>query len=530
MRIGRRFTSTVSPRVVAEMLRDTLAIWWRLRVRHVYGTPPAGQDRSASSTPDPVASPPTTVRRCPDGRRRHNRAVACAGDARLAPLRRRRCRARGPGSGAGRGQGRRPPGAGDGGGALGLRGRVRPAGARDRIGDGRGRGWANLTCTTVPRPAADARWTPARRPRPAGGLAGGRSRGHPDPRPGAAGGWLGRFSSHPSALLSSSGPWSNCAGARRPRSTPSAGARGRGGDLVALLVAVRRHLHDCGLADVADVADEAVAVARRPSDVRPRARGDLAARAVAPAEGILGASGLGADPAVTGADRAPLSPRSAPAPTPTRRRGAPCDRSSPPPNRGPAVATGRLPSPRPHLRPRPAPAADRGRSGQQRARALGGLHRSATGRALLGLLELAAGDWPRRRGHRVALGRAGHGRAPGGRPVPASRWDVVSAAAGVVRGAGQWHERLGRVADRGGPDADDAAALAAFIDDLVRRAAPPGRSWEALSCVGRRPPRPLSAPRRRRTGGPRPRWPPPGRCAASCRRCVTSTGSRPAPI
>jgi hypothetical protein len=37
VRIGRRFTSTVSPRVVVEMLRDTLAIWWRLRVRHGYG-------------------------------------------------------------------------------------------------------------------------------------------------------------------------------------------------------------------------------------------------------------------------------------------------------------------------------------------------------------------------------------------------------------------------------------------------------------------------------------------------------------
>ena len=42
VRIGRRFTSTVSPRVVAEMLRDTLAIWWRLQVRRAYGPrPPA---------------------------------------------------------------------------------------------------------------------------------------------------------------------------------------------------------------------------------------------------------------------------------------------------------------------------------------------------------------------------------------------------------------------------------------------------------------------------------------------------------
>jgi len=31
VRIGRRFTSTVSRRVVIEMLRDTFAIWWRLR-------------------------------------------------------------------------------------------------------------------------------------------------------------------------------------------------------------------------------------------------------------------------------------------------------------------------------------------------------------------------------------------------------------------------------------------------------------------------------------------------------------------
>jgi glycosyltransferase involved in cell wall biosynthesis len=37
VRIGRRFSSTVSPRVVVEMLRDTFAIWWRLHARHAYG-------------------------------------------------------------------------------------------------------------------------------------------------------------------------------------------------------------------------------------------------------------------------------------------------------------------------------------------------------------------------------------------------------------------------------------------------------------------------------------------------------------
>ncbi len=39
VRIGRRFTSTVSLKVVGEMLRDTMAIWWRLRVLHGYRTP-----------------------------------------------------------------------------------------------------------------------------------------------------------------------------------------------------------------------------------------------------------------------------------------------------------------------------------------------------------------------------------------------------------------------------------------------------------------------------------------------------------
>jgi glycosyltransferase involved in cell wall biosynthesis len=48
VRIGRRFTSTVSLKVVGEMLRDTMAIWWRLRVRHGYGTP---AHRSGSEHP-----------------------------------------------------------------------------------------------------------------------------------------------------------------------------------------------------------------------------------------------------------------------------------------------------------------------------------------------------------------------------------------------------------------------------------------------------------------------------------------------
>jgi glycosyltransferase involved in cell wall biosynthesis len=46
VRIGRRFTSTVSLKVVFEMLRDTFAIWWRLRVTHRYelAARPVGQE------------------------------------------------------------------------------------------------------------------------------------------------------------------------------------------------------------------------------------------------------------------------------------------------------------------------------------------------------------------------------------------------------------------------------------------------------------------------------------------------------
>jgi hypothetical protein len=43
--IGRRFSSTVSPLVVAEMLADTFAIWWRLHVRHTYDPTPSEQRR-----------------------------------------------------------------------------------------------------------------------------------------------------------------------------------------------------------------------------------------------------------------------------------------------------------------------------------------------------------------------------------------------------------------------------------------------------------------------------------------------------
>jgi glycosyltransferase involved in cell wall biosynthesis len=43
VRIGIRFTSTVSRRVVVEMLRDTFSIWWRMRTRGGARTDSSGQ-------------------------------------------------------------------------------------------------------------------------------------------------------------------------------------------------------------------------------------------------------------------------------------------------------------------------------------------------------------------------------------------------------------------------------------------------------------------------------------------------------
>ncbi|HUC37780.1 MAG TPA: glycosyltransferase [Acidimicrobiales bacterium] len=54
VRIGRRFSSSVSPIVVAEMLADTFSIWWRLRVRRSYRHPPRqSKEEKLSATPAP---------------------------------------------------------------------------------------------------------------------------------------------------------------------------------------------------------------------------------------------------------------------------------------------------------------------------------------------------------------------------------------------------------------------------------------------------------------------------------------------
>jgi hypothetical protein len=104
------------------------------------------------------------------------------------------------------------------------------------------------------------------------------------------------------------------------------------------------------------------------------------------------------------------------------------------------------------------------------------LDRCATARALLGLLELAGGDWSR---DEVAtwFTTAPVFTGPRGRPVPASRWDALSAAAGVVRGAGQWSERLSRHAAHHDADATEAKAMTDFVSGLVSRTTAPRRTW-----------------------------------------------------
>jgi len=106
----------------------------------------------------------------------------------------------------------------------------------------------------------------------------------------------------------------------------------------------------------------------------------------------------------------------------------------------------------------------------------GRLDGTGAGRTLLGLLELTGGEWTRNQV--LAWMASGPLRTgPDGRPVPVSRWNAVSAAAGVVRGLGQWRERLERYAEREPAERDEALALADFVDDLAARTSAAPRGW-----------------------------------------------------
>jgi hypothetical protein len=105
------------------------------------------------------------------------------------------------------------------------------------------------------------------------------------------------------------------------------------------------------------------------------------------------------------------------------------------------------------------------------------LDRSVAGTMFLGLLDLAATDWPRERV--VSWMSSAPLVAGGGSPVPASRWDAVSARAGVVRGASQWSARLAHLAANDEQWAHDARPLAAFMTALVDSVEAVGPTWTA---------------------------------------------------
>jgi RecB family exonuclease len=299
----------------------------------------------------------------------------------------------------------------------------------------------------------------------------------------AATGWLGYFSSHPSALVELKHALDELR--RCPPATLDAISRGggRGGDLVALLGAVGRTLHEGGLADNADLTAEALAVARcRPASARtlgPVVSWDLGP--TSPVErsllDLLGTRHLDAvspdHPTITLTEVRSCADPDEEARMALRSVIAAAEGGTPLWQQAvfhpPGLTYARIL----HQQLTDAGVASNGPE-------LRRLHRSMTGRALLGLLDLADSDWPR---DQVIgwLSAAPVTIGPGRTPVPASRWDVVSADAGVVRGPRQWHERLGRVVDRGGPEADEAAALAAFVDDLCHRMTPAGSSWQAFS-------------------------------------------------
>lgn len=101
------------------------------------------------------------------------------------------------------------------------------------------------------------------------------------------------------------------------------------------------------------------------------------------------------------------------------------------------------------------------------------LERSAAGRSLLGLLDLAGGDLPRRAV--LSWIGASPSAAPGD-PVT-RRWNAVSASAGVVRGLDQWRARLDRFALRQPSLGSEATELGSFVEDLGARLVPPQGSW-----------------------------------------------------
>ncbi|HZU80188.1 MAG TPA: PD-(D/E)XK nuclease family protein [Acidimicrobiales bacterium] len=247
-----------------------------------------------------------------------------------------------------------------------------------------------------------------------------------------------------------------------------------GGHAVHVLLAVRDELHRHGLADTLDERTAALEALSRPAAMGPLALFDLGP--MAPAEDAV-VAGLGAQlgvESVRGNRRPATELRPCADPEEEARAAVRA-----------VLAAAEAGTPLWRQAVLHPPGERYGRLVEQVAQQSGlvchgpgrrHLEQTMPGRALRGLLDLLAGDFARD----AVLGwlsSAPLWTGPDGRPVPVSRWQAVSADAGVVRGLPQWRERLERVAARGGGDAAEAQALLAFVEDLAARAAPGGSSW-----------------------------------------------------
>jgi ATP-dependent helicase/nuclease subunit B len=285
---------------------------------------------------------------------------------------------------------------------------------------------------------------------------------------------------HPRTLAAVERAFAELRGLSEPALEAIARSSARGARAAALLVAVRRQLHESGFADSLDLREAALSalgsgtpLAEEPGalvllEPAPNAPGEVALLAALSARWPL--RPVGPAPFTTATEHWACADAEQEARNAVRlvlaglEQGLPLWRQAVfhPPGPGYArllhqqLAVAGVPTNGPELRR---------------------LDRTGPGRALLGLLELAGGDWPR---HQVlawmssAPLRTGTGD---GRPVPVSRWNALSAAAGVVRGPGQWRQRLARLAERQPEDADEATALAGFVEELAGRSGRPFESW-----------------------------------------------------
>ena len=254
-----------------------------------------------------------------------------------------------------------------------------------------------------------------------------------------------------------------------------------GAEVVSLLLEIRRRLHDQGFADRLDLRDEAVAAADGGTDPGLGAVVVVEPLDAGPGEAVL-LEALAA--------HRPCRHIPAPAPAAATEHWDCADPEEEVRTAVRVVVAGAeagVPLWRQAILHPPGPGYGR-LVHQQLALAgvasngpeLRRLDRTAAGRALLGLLELVGGDWPR---HLLLawLASAPVRTGPGGRPVPVSRWNALSADAGVVRGLPQWRQRLERLADDRPADGVEALALADFVEDLARRAGHVPSTWAAAS-------------------------------------------------